>query len=365
MTTPQIPYNQFVKIILAEQYQYFKDNGYEIFSAYQKNSHSKSFYFTEKEKYQLAKKETFCEGYSLSSYVEKRTDEDFFYSLSAYYLSTDPNIRKEFFYDFYKNHPECEEQFLKYLSKFRGMMLSEIYQDFVNHFSNSKQETINLLHKFPVSVWEYKMVPLDNIENYFEDKGFEKEEFNQFLFDFLNIRKKQLPPYKYEIRDYLMSHFNQNEEQLKPYFDILPVLKAEFIDPEIDIFIHDYKFSNVIHLGIDKMYKSFLIEKWQHNHYKEALFKFCRAIQKHYKIDTCFTEKKEDDDGDYFIIEFLHNNENIHTKDIKKEIIEYFSMLRYNSEYNKEPNAAETWLFNKELENKVSKKNTNTNKKKI
>lgn len=367
----QISYEQFRKLFVAEQYQYFQDNDYVIFVTYGESGLFNSFQYMTKEDFQKPLHDKF-DNINLNNYISKKTyiENDFLSRITPHIENEDDfNFQKKFIYDFYKNHPECEDYILKLLTKLLDKNFKDIYQDFITQFSTNAEEASTLLNKFPKNILEYKMLSLPEVHNYFLERGFETKDFNDFLYTFLHNRKVQSNAYKYPIRDYLMEHFNQNEEQLKPYFDLLPVLKAEFIVPEVDIFLNDYKFSNVIHLGIDKMVNSFLIEKWQKQYYEDTLIELCTAIKNHYKIDSCFTHKKEfnNNSKNFYIIEFLHNQDNINTQDLKQLIIEYFTMLRANPQYISTPDAPDNWLFNRQLEKKISTKNINknTNKKKI
>lgn len=362
----QLSHNQFIQLMLAEQYQYFQDNGFKIFSIFKNNS--KNIYFIEKEKYDTVQKEIYCNSYNLSSYIKERESQDNFYSLLIYYLSTNSSIKNEFFFDFYKNHPECKSEFLRLLPKLFNNSFENIYDYFINNVTKNKEDVIELLHEIPTYIWKIESIPFATIRTYLIEKDFSEKDYTDFLYTFLKNREHAIYYDRFNIKNYLMEHFNQDEQQLKLYFDLLPVLKAEFIEPEITMFIHKEKFSDVLHLGINKMTESFLIENWQNHDYKNALFDVCRAIQKHYKLERCFTDTIMNDaihHEDYYSISFLHNNDSIDKSFLEKIIIDYFKMLRINPEYINIDEPAESWLLHQALEKKVMKKDSNNNKKKI
>lgn len=373
--TESISYSQFRTLFVAEQYQYFQDNDYIIYVANANSLLFNDYKYIPKKEYNNLKNEVDFHTMSLKNYISKKTyiENDFLSPLKFYLDNSNTcedniNIEKKFIYEFYKTHPECEEHILKLLPRLLDKQLVDIYEDFITTFAIDKNETIELINKFPKSVWRYNTIPLNDIQTYFLNRGFQIEDFNEFLFTFLHNRESQVNDCKYEVRDFLMKHFNEEEEKLISYFNLLPVLKAMFIEPDINILINTQKFSDVLHLGMESFYQSFLIEKLPYNDYENILFKFCDAIQQHYHLDCCTHEsivKDIKDHIDYYSITFFHNNENINKKNIERLIIDYFKDLRNNPEYIKYANFEDSWLLNRDIENKVPKKEINFNKKKI
>ena len=299
---------------------------------------------------------------------------------TIYYYQKEPYLNKEhavykkikpikdlnldFFAHFYQKYPKQRKALCKKYIAYNGTRIEENFNQLLDKVALSKEEVLESIKNFPVTVWKVNAKPLQNLEDYLEKRGFTSDEIDNFRLEYLKKRETQLkePHIGPNICVYLKEKFHSDKVKLEPYFEFFPMLEKEFIKKdEIDIFdksdIQASSSDNTLILANSKkMIAEFAIPYWNNTQYTRTLECLADELESYYGFEGIKVKEKRS------IVNFevpAHSSLELSEAQIKKLMIDMISFVKDHPErdsYYLEKVDLKSWLACTLDEQKTSRK---------